>query len=122
MAIVQIPQHVASSAKETAEDLKDRVRSIQWSDVGWKRTAAIGSLVTGAVLLLQGKRKAGIVATAAGAAFVLLENPKEAQVIWNNIPEYLEGGRRFLERFESFVGELSVQGGKLRSFLEETKL
>lgn len=122
MAIVQIPQQVASSAKGAAQELKDRVGQLRAADKCWTRTAAVGSLITGAVLLAQGKRKAGITATTAGVAFILLEDPKDAKALWNSIPGYLDSGKRLLSRFEKFVEELSEQGAKLRAFLENAEL
>lgn len=122
MAIVQIPQQIASSAKGAAQELKDRVGQLRSVDKCWTRTAAVGSLITGAVLLAQGKRKAGIAATTVGAAFILLEDPKDAKALWDSIPGHLDNGKRLLNRFENFIEELSAQGGKLRSFLEKAEL
>jgi hypothetical protein len=88
-------------------------------DKNWVRTVAAGSLVTGAILLATGKRKAGLAIAAAGTVFALLEDPQGVKKVWNSIPDYLESGHDFLGRFEKFVGELSAQGEKLRTVVEK---
>ena len=121
MAIEQIPQQVASTAKEAAEGFRKQVGQIPGNRKYWTRSLAVGSLITGVVLLTQGKRKAGIAVTIAGATAALLEDPEDATELWNNIPHYLESGRRVISRFESFVEELSSQSSHIRSFLENAK-
>ena len=118
MAIEQLPQQVASTAKQTAQELKNQVGQIQENRSALARTVAIGSLIAGMILLVRGNRKAGIAVSAAGAAAALFEDPKEAKELWANIPRYLESGRRVIARFESFVEELSAQSAQIRKFLE----
>ena len=121
MAIVQISQQVASTAREAVHGLKDRVGGVRWNDKRCTRAMAVGSLITGAVLLARGRRKAGIAVTAAGAAFALLEAPEDAIALWNSIPAGIESGKRWMTRFEGFVEELSSQGERLRAFLEKAQ-
>jgi hypothetical protein len=121
MGITHIPQQVASTVQGAAESLKyqgNRLLDNGW-DKNWVRTVAAGSLVTGAVLLATGKRKAGLAIAAAGTVFALLEDPQGVKKVWNSIPDYLESGHDFLGRFEKFVGELSAQGEKLRTVVEK---
>jgi hypothetical protein len=121
MGITHIPQQVASGVQDATESLKRQGTLLLdngW-DKNWVRTVAAGSLVTGAVLLASGKRKAGLAVAAAGTVFALLEDPEGVKKVWNNIPDYLESGHGFLTRFEKFVGEVTAQGEKLRSVVEK---
>jgi len=75
--------------------------------------------LTRAILLATGKRKAGLAVAAAGTIFALVEDPEGVKKVWNNIPDYLDSGHSLLGRFEKFVGELTVQGEKLRTVFEK---
>jgi hypothetical protein len=121
MGITHIPQQVTSTIQGAAESLKqqgNRLLDNDW-EKNWVRTVAAGSLVTGAVLLATGRRKAGLAVAAAGTVFALLEDPQGVKKVWNSIPDYLESGHTFLSRFEKFVGELTVQGEKFRTVVEK---
>jgi hypothetical protein len=120
MGITRIPQQVASSVQDAAQGLKYQGTLLDngW-DKNWVRTVAAGSLVTGAVLLATGKRKAGLAVAAAGTVFALLEDPEGVKKFWNSLPDYLESGHSFLGRFEKFVGEITAQGEKLRTVVEK---
>jgi hypothetical protein len=121
MGITRIPQQVASTVQDATDTLKYRGNRLldQGWDKNWVRTVAAGSLVTGAVLLASGKRKAGLAVAAAGTVFALLEDPEGVKKVWNNIPDYLDSGHSMLGRFEKFVGELTAQGEKLRTVVEK---
>ncbi len=121
MGITQIPQQVASTVQDAAATLRyqgNRILDEGWNK-NWVRTVAAGSMVTGAILLATGKRKAGLAVAAAGTIFALIEDPEGVKALWNNIPDYLESGQGLLARFEKFVGELTVQGERLRTVVEK---
>ena len=121
MGITHIPQQVASTVQDAADTLKlqgNRLVDQDWNK-NWVRTVAAGTLVTGAVLLASGKRKAGLAIAAAGTVFALVEDPEGVKKVWNNIPDYLDNGHNLLSRFEKFIGELTSQGEKLRSVVEK---
>ena len=121
MGITHVPQQVASTVQDAADTLKyqgTRFLDQDW-DKNWVRTVAAGSLVTGAILLATGKRKAGLAVAAAGTVFALVEDPEGVKKVWNSLPDYLESGHSFLSRFEKFVGEVTAQGEKLRSVVEK---
>ncbi len=121
MGITHIPQQVASTVADAADTLKLQGNKLidRGFDKNWVRTVAAGSLVTGAILLATGKRKAGLAVAAAGTVFALVEDPAGVKKVWNDLPDYLENGHTLLGRFEKFVGELSAQGEKLRSVVEK---
>ena len=121
MGITRIPQQVVSTVQDAADGLSkqgSRLLDQGW-DKNWVRTLAAGSLVTGAVLLASGKRKAGLAVAAAGTIFALVEDPEGVKKVWNNIPDYLDNGHSLLSRFEKFVGEVTAQGDKLRAVVEK---
>ena len=121
MGITHIPQQVASTVQDAADTLKyqgNRLVDQDWNK-NWVRTVAAGTLVTGAVLLASGKRKAGLAVAAAGTVFALVEDPEGVKKVWNNIPTYLDSGHDLLTRFEKFVGELTAQGDKFRTVVEK---
>src|ERR1700734_2483754 len=121
MGITHIPQQVASTVQDAAENLKYQGNRILENgfDRNWVRTVAAGSLVTGAILLATGKRKAGLAVAAAGTIFALVEDPEGVKKTWNNIPDYLDSGHSMLSRFEKFVGEVTAQGEKFRTVVEK---
>lgn len=121
MGITQIPQQIAAPAGKAVQGFKERVGDIQWNGVCWTRAVAVGSVITGAILLARGQRKAGAAVTAAGAILGLLEDPKDARAVWHSIPGYLDSGRRLIGRVEDFIEELSAQGEKFRQFLENAQ-
>jgi hypothetical protein len=121
MGITHIPQQVASTVEDTADVLKRQGSRLldRGRDGNWVRTVAAGSLVTGAVLLASGKRKAGLVVAVAGTIFAFAEDPEGVKKVWNNIPDYLDNGHSLLTRFEKFIGEVTAQGEKFRTVVEK---
>src|ERR1700744_510366 len=101
MGITHISQQVASTVQDAADTLKyqgNRLVDQDWNK-NWVRTVAAGTLVTGAVLLASGKRKAGLAVAAAGTVFALVEDPEGVKKVWKNIPGYLDHGHSMLTRF-----------------------
>jgi hypothetical protein len=121
MSIAQIPEYVASASKNAAQDIKERAAFLGVKEPHWTRSLAVSALITGAVLLAKGKRKAGLAATVVGAAIALLEEPEEITNAWNRIPSYIDRGKRLIGRLEGFVEELSSQGDKLKRVLDKAQ-
>jgi alpha-beta hydrolase superfamily lysophospholipase len=83
----------------------------------WTRAVAAGSLITGAVLLITGRRKSALAVAAAGAAVALLENPDMVRDAWESMPRLVRTSQDFLSRIEEFVEELNKQGIRLRKVI-----
>lgn len=83
----------------------------------WIRVAAAGSLATSGVLLMAGKRRAGLIAAAAGAALTVLDQQETVRNWWSHLPGYLEEVQTILTRAQGAVDELSAQGERLRNIL-----
>jgi hypothetical protein len=121
MGITHIPQQVASTVEDATDQLKRQGNRLmdRSRDANWVRTVSAASLVTGAVLLASGKRKAGLAVAAAGTVLALAEDPQGVKTVWNNIPDYLDNGHNLLTRFEKFIGEVTAQGEKFRTVVEK---
>ncbi len=63
----------------------------------WKIAVIAGALGTGAMLLLTGKKTAGIVLAGVGAAVLASEYPDKLEEIRDRLPEYADRGMRILD-------------------------
>ena len=87
-------------------------------DKEWIGAAVSGSLLIGSFLLLTGKRRAGLVFTAAGTALALLEEQETVRTWWNALPGYLDNAQRLLEEAQKTMDDLSSKREKLRSLFQ----
>ncbi|ACO33870.1 hypothetical protein ACP_1618 [Acidobacterium capsulatum ATCC 51196] len=83
-------------------------------DVSLTRTAAAGSLVAGACLLMTGRRKGALLAAVAAGVLMAIDNPEAAAELWDRVPGYLRRAEDFVGRLEDTVAEVQVQGEKLK--------
>lgn len=83
----------------------------------WLRAVAAGSLVTGAVLLLTGRRKAALTVSGLGAAVILAEDPEAMKELWHNVPDYLQDGHELLGRLEGVLEGISEQSSRVRQLV-----
>lgn len=74
-----------------------------------------GSLLVGALLLISGKRRAGLLVTAAATALTLLEEQDTVRAWWNSLPHYLDEAQHLLNQAQSTVDDLSSKREKLRA-------
>jgi hypothetical protein len=81
--------------------------------MSWVRMAAAGTLAASGVLLVAGKRRAGLVTAMTGAALVMLDQREVVSEWWTAIPAYLEEMQGMVGRAQAAVDDLSVQGEKL---------
>ena len=88
----------------------------------WIHVAAAGALAASGVLLMAGKRRAGLATAAAGTALVLLDQQDTVRTVWNCLPQYLEEVQGILTRVQGAVDELSAQGERLRCILSREDL
>jgi hypothetical protein len=86
----------------------------------WKMAVVAGSVGTGVVLLLSGKKTAGIVLAGVGAAVLASEYPDKLEEFRDRLPRYAEQGMRILDNVsragERFAELLEKRG---RAALEE---
>ncbi|PYX79114.1 MAG: hypothetical protein DMG70_29125 [Acidobacteria bacterium] len=86
----------------------------------WKMAVVAGTVGTGLVLLLSGKKTAGVVLAGVGAAVLASEYPDKLEEFRDRLPRYAEQGMRILDNVsragERFAELLEKRG---RAALEE---
>ena len=87
----------------------------------WKRAVIAGSVGTAAILMLKGKRPAGVLVAGVGIAVLASEYPKQFERIREEIPMYVRQGTRFLELAMKIGGKIEqlAQSRGPQEMLEE---
>jgi hypothetical protein len=87
----------------------------------WKRAVIAGSVGTAAILMLKGKRPAGVLLAGVGIAVLASEYPRQFERIREEIPLYVRQGTRFLELAMKIGGKIEqlAQSRGPREMLEE---
>ena len=83
----------------------------------WMRIGVGASLLTGALLLLTGKRKAGLLATAAGTALAMLDNSDLVSEWWEALPQHLDKAQQILDHTQQTIDDLSAKRDKILEML-----
>ena len=112
MTIAQLPSNVSAIPDQIKARLKAATAEPQWVKI-----LSAGALITGAVLLASGKRKAGLALTGVGVTAALLEDTASTKEIWDSIPTYIESGQQVLGRIERFVEDIAEQGERVRKMV-----
>jgi len=81
----------------------------------WLRIGAGASLLTGSLLLLTGKRKAGLLVTAAGTVLAMLEHHEIVADWWEALPKHLEKAQHMLDQAQQTIGDLTDKRDKIFS-------
>jgi hypothetical protein len=87
--------------------------------MNWIRVAAAGTLATSGVLLVTGRRRAGLLAAASGTALAMLDQKQMVRAWWEALPGYLAEVQSMLGRVQGAVDELSAQRDKLHRVLSK---
>ncbi len=89
----------------------------------WKRAVIAGSAGAATILILKGKRPAGVLVAGFGLAVLASEYPEKFEQIREEIPTYVRQGTRLLDlamKIGSRIGELVEGRGRgLMEQLEE---
>jgi len=99
--------------KQIEANLPSNLRAMPWT-----RSVAAGTLLTSAILLVLGKRKAALAVAAAGGAVALIEDPDGVRKFWNDIPDYVKAGQKLLARVEGLIEQAGHQGARLKDVLK----
>jgi hypothetical protein len=111
---------MASELNKMAGRLRDSLDDNLPGGTGaWARGIAAGSLLTGAVLLATGRRRAALAVTVAGSLVALLEESDGVRDLWESLPDYIHTAQQALGRFEGFVQDLAEQGDRIRRVIRE---
>lgn len=98
-------------------DSEPMPRSSEAQSTNWARVAAGGTLLASGLLLLTGRRRAGLTAAAAGATLALLDQKEAVSYYWRLLPLYIDNVQRVLENVEAIVEDVAVKREKLRHIL-----
>jgi hypothetical protein len=80
----------------------------------WVGMAVGGTFLAGGLLLLSGKKKAGLLVTAGAMALTLLDQKEAVREWWNTLPGYLDDAERLLDRAAQTIDDLAAKREKLR--------
>lgn len=101
---------LARLPQQIERNLPDNIREFSWT-----RSLAAGSLVTGAVLLLTGRRRGAVAVAIAGTAVALFENPDGVREFWRKLPDYIRTGQDFFSKAERLIEQIGEQGERFRA-------
>ena len=107
------PMSLTKFPKQIEANLPSNLRAMPWT-----RSVAAGTLLTSAILLVLGKRKAALAVAAAGGAVALIEDPDGVRKFWNDIPDYVKAGQKLLVRVEGLIEQAGHQGARLKDVLK----
>jgi hypothetical protein len=85
----------------------------------WARIASGAGLLAGALLLLAGKRRAGLVAAAAGTTLAVLDQQETVKELWNSLPGYIDKVQGVLGKVDATVSEVAAQRERLHKILSK---
>ena len=86
-------------------------------DPDWMRIGVGATLLTGSLLLLTGKHKAGLALTGAGAALAMLEHKEVVRGWWDSLPGYLDHAQKLLDQATATIEDLTAKRNKVMSLL-----
>lgn len=78
----------------------------------WKKALIGGTLASGAILAVTGKRTAGLIIAGIGGALLAAEYPEKVQQLRDHLPDYVDRAVRVLEN-------VSRAGERLAEVLEK---
>jgi len=81
----------------------------------WVGITAGGTFLAGGLLLLSGKKKAGMAVTAGAMALTAFDQQETIKEWWHTLPKYLDDVERLLGRAQNAIEDLSAKRDKLRS-------
>lgn len=98
----------------TVTQMESRMESMV-KNPDWMRIGVGASLLTGSLLLLTGKRKAGLVVTAVGTALAVLEHREIVAEWWEALPHHLQKAQHMLEQTQQTIDDLTQKRDKVMS-------
>lgn len=109
MVVLPLPKSVNSSDTE--------VRTSNATATNWAGIAAGGTLLASGLLLLTGRRRAGLVAAATGTTLALLDQQELVRSWWNLLPGYIDSVQRALSQMQAGVEDVAAKRETLRKIL-----
>ena len=87
------------------------------TNVNWVEVAACGSLIAGGLLLLSGRKRAGLVMAASGTVLAMLEHEESLRDWWDALPGYIDRAQYMFEQVQDVVDNVTEKGESLRRVL-----
>jgi hypothetical protein len=94
-------------------------RAEKGNGINWARVAAVGSLALSGVLLMSGRRRAGLVAAVSGTALAMLDQQESMKAWWETLPVYLDEVQLMLKRAQGAVEDVAIQRDRLQRILRK---
>ena len=85
----------------------------------WMGIAVGGTFLAGALLLLTGRKKAGLAVTSGAMALTLLDQKDTVREWWSTLPKYLDDAQRLLDQAQSTIDDLALKRDKLRAMFNQ---
>ena len=117
MVTLPISRSSASKEARTPKVLSGNAGSQQDKPLDWTHLLVAGSLVAGGVMILGGRRRAGVAIAAAGTALALLEDQEIVVSWWRKLPNFMARAQDFLDRVEHYAEQASAQGHRIQDIL-----
>jgi hypothetical protein len=108
MSAIPLPtrEYSEARAESSAQSLKE---------ADWMRIGVGSTLLAGSLLLLTGKRRLGLVVTAAGTALAMLEHKEVVREWWDALPEYLDKAQSLLDQAQETIDDVTAKRDKVMS-------
>ena len=111
MAVVPLTKPIAEKVQAAPQPCGSK-------PVNWASLAAAGTLATSGVLLVNGQRRAGLVAAAAGTALAMLDQQEAVRKWWEALPAYLTEAQNILSRVQTALDDIAAQRERLHQLLD----
>jgi hypothetical protein len=89
------------------------------SNRDWVGIASGSALLAGALLLLSGRKRAGLVVAAGATAVTMLDQKETILDWWHALPQHLDNVQRFLDQTQHRVENLSAAREKLHGIFKK---
>lgn len=96
MGVVSIPKRTVQRSRATGGE-----------PVDWVNIAAGSALVVSGLLLISGKRRAGVAVGTAGTTLALLQHEDTVRAWWSRIPAFVEDAQAALGMLQDKVNEFN---------------
>lgn len=101
------------------ENRSARVSEMRRSEeFDWVKIAAGGALITGALLMMTGKKRAGLVMAASGTALAMLDHEETLRQWWEALPGYVDRAQWMFERVQDVMEDITEKGEAMRRVLK----
>jgi hypothetical protein len=87
----------------------------------WLGIAVGSTFLVGSLLILSGKKRAGLVVTSAASALTLLDHQETVREWWNTMPRYLDHAQHLLNEVQNTVDDIGAKRDRLRAMFERVR-